>query len=244
MKIQTQIFKNDYFTQQTEDAIIKYNEENDYLIKNHIFNHNLKYPFEQLIDNIIFDRKLFSCEENIIALKHDAIRYAIEQMHLYKQCKGKAFSYFNMILKNYLVNRSKEMYQKSLNEFDLEQVDYNRNVSLEISSEIQHDILHDFLIIFEQHIENNYEYYFKLKDKPMVNAFFILLNNCHNIENFNKKALYIMIREITDCKTNDITRVMNLLKKYYLILYSQYLDHEKVELIDLTKLKQLTYFNN
>ena len=35
------------------------------------------------------------------------------------------------------------------------------------------------------------------------------------IENFNKKALYILIREMTDVETAHITSVVNVLKKHY-----------------------------
>ena len=36
-----------------------------------------------------------------------------------------------------------------------------------------------------------------------------------NIENFNKKALYIMIREMTDVQTSKITQISNVFRKIY-----------------------------
>ena len=42
------------------------------------------------------------------------------------------------------------------------------------------------------------------------------------IEEFNKKALYILIREMTDVKTSDITKVVNVFKKYYFKLVQEY----------------------
>ena len=35
-----------------------------------------------------------------------------------------------------------------------------------------------------------------------------------SIENFNKKALYILIREMTGSNTQHITRIINVMKKY------------------------------
>ena len=36
-----------------------------------------------------------------------------------------------------------------------------------------------------------------------------------HIENFNKKALYVLVREMTGYNTQHITKVINILKKYY-----------------------------
>ena len=42
------------------------------------------------------------------------------------------------------------------------------------------------------------------------------------IENFNKKALYVLIREMTDIETSHITKVVNVLKKEYKKLIRQF----------------------
>ena len=42
------------------------------------------------------------------------------------------------------------------------------------------------------------------------------------IENFNKKAIYILIREMTDVETAHITSVVNVLKKHYKKLLNKY----------------------
>ena len=41
------------------------------------------------------------------------------------------------------------------------------------------------------------------------------MKNREDIENFNKKSLYILIREMTDVNTSHITKVTNVLKKHY-----------------------------
>ena len=50
-----------------------------------------------------------------------------------------------------------------------------------------------------------------------------------NIENFNKKALYIMIREMTNSNTQHITRVINVLKKHHTNLQKNYLATGSIE---------------
>jgi hypothetical protein len=51
----------------------------------------------------------------------------------------------------------------------------------------------------------------------------------HNIENFNKKALYILIREMTGSNTQHITRVINVMKKHHFNLHKKFLATGSVE---------------
>ena len=49
------------------------------------------------------------------------------------------------------------------------------------------------------------------------------------LENFNKKALYIMIREMTGSNTQHITRVINEMKKYYLNMLQEFSEVGEVD---------------
>jgi hypothetical protein len=42
-----------------------------------------------------------------------------------------------------------------------------------------------------------------------------IMRNGQNISMFNKKALYLYIREIADCRTQQITKVINKMKPIY-----------------------------
>ena len=56
-----------------------------------------------------------------------------------------------------------------------------------------------------------------------------IFRNCESIENFNKKALYLYIREMTDCKTQNITKVVNKMKSTQAQLYRNYMDRGKID---------------
>ena len=62
----------------------------------------------------------------------------------------------------------------------------------------------------------------KEKDRKVCDAINLLFKRRENLEIFNKKALYIYIREITDVDTPVITKVTKLLRKKYKELYSEY----------------------
>ena len=55
----------------------------------------------------------------------------------------------------------------------------------------------------------------KQQDKNVAESILYLCRNKDNIDNFNKKALYIMIREMTDVKTSKITQISNVFRKIY-----------------------------
>ena len=62
-------------------------------------------------------------------------------------------------------------------------------------------------------------------DIDIAYALVELIKRRNEIENFNKKSLYILIREMTNVNTSQITRVTNIFKKHYkklLIKYDKY----------------------
>ena len=48
-----------YFTEETEQAIIRYNDTNDWRVKNQIYNDHLRAPFEKLVESIIHTFKFY-----------------------------------------------------------------------------------------------------------------------------------------------------------------------------------------
>ena len=60
------------------------------------------------------------------------------------------------------------------------------------------------------------------KDILVADSVLELFRKKDYIENFNKKALYIMIREMTGSNTQHITRVINQMKKYYFNMLQEF----------------------
>jgi hypothetical protein len=81
----------------------------------------------------------------------------------------------------------------------------------------------DFIDYLTQYIDKHMFTLFKKdKDRKVADAINILFKRRENLEIFNKKALYIYIREITDVETPVITKVVKIFKKHYKSLYSEY----------------------
>ena len=78
--------------------------------------------------------------------------------------------------------------------------------------------------------DTNINKHFKKKrDIDIANAILELFKRCQNIEDFNKKALYLMIREMTNHKTTHITKVINKMK---LVVNKQLKNYHSYGLLD------------
>ncbi len=69
----------------------------------------------------------------------------------------------------------------------------------------------------------------KKRDIQIADAVLELFRRSQYIENFNKKHLYLLIREMTDCKTHYITKVVNEMKQHQVKMLNDYLENGKIE---------------
>ena len=67
-----------------------------------------------------------------------------------------------------------------------------------------------------------YELFPKKKDAQIADAILELFRKRENIDIFNKKALYIFIKEQIDADTTSITKIIKQMRDIYKDLYSQY----------------------
>jgi hypothetical protein len=226
--------KRNYFTIETQRAILNYNKSNNENIRNELYMKFIKNAFEEIVRQLIHKGGYDKVPNiNLAELKSDSIHYLLEQMHLYREEKGKAFSYFTYICRNFLMTCSKERYKKIITETEIEYVDYNRNIINERDKEIVDSTISIFMDAFVNHIDTNIDYYFDRKeDHAIVYAILTILTNRIKLEDFNKKALYIMIREMTNAKTIGITKIVKIVKHYYCILYKFYQTHDFIKRLD------------
>lgn len=213
-----------YFTKDTENAIIRYNLSEDDYERNQIYNEHIKYPFEKLVENIIHTFKFYQFDVPYEDVKNEVIAFLNEKIHKYTDPeKGKAFSYFSIIAKNYLIVHNNNNYYKFKNNEILDVVDTSRNLVNETHREYEVEEKRDFMDLFTEYMDENLAMYFKKPaDIAIADSVLELFRKREFIENFNKKALYIMIRERTGVKTEYITRVVNVIKALYFSMYMYY----------------------
>ena len=215
--------KNYYFNIGTEKAIIRYNNTDDARLKNKIYNEHISYPFDKLAENIIHTFKFYYFDVPSEQVKHEVVSFLVMNMHKFKEGKGKAFSYFSIVAKNYLILNNNNNYKKMKSHRELDILDFKRNLSSESQVIDDKETYEEFTEMMLDYWENNLPNIFKRqKDILVADAVLELFRRSQNMENFNKKALYVLIREMTGSNTQHITRVVNVMKRYYKRLFKEF----------------------
>ena len=216
-----------YFTQETEDAIILYNQTTDSEIRSRLYNNKIHYAFFKLTENIIHTFKFYYTEvDNIEDLQHEVITFLLSKIHLFKPEKGaKAFSYFGTIAKRYLILSNQKNYKKRVDTAPIEILEESESHSYNIDESSYNERLSSFIDLYIEHCtENIYELFPKEYDAQIADAILELFRKRENLDIFNKKALYIYIREIIDAKTPKITKIANQLYDIFKQNYIFYLE--------------------
>lgn len=215
-----------YFTKDTEDAIVKYNMSDDIVERNRIFEDSIRYAFEKLAENILntFKFSYFQCSHEEVQI--EVVSNLVSNMHKYKQENGKAFSYFSIIAKNFLIlynNGNYKKFKRHTSVDDDEIVYDHKELTVFPKTESKKKELEEFLRLMVDFWDNNLEKLFKKDAEIKIAAAVVeIFRKCSSIENFNKKALYLYIREMTNCKTQHITKVINKMKDIQSNIQKQY----------------------
>ena len=213
-----------YFTQEHEDAILKYCTTENRQEKEVLYENLIQPAFNQMVDKIVFSYK-FTSLPNIDELRMECKVWLTTILDKYDPNRGsKAFSYFSVITKNWFIHKVKQN-SKRLKR-DVQYEDLNNEVELE------HLIIeHGYEQKREQkefwnHLFDEMDKWENLKlkesERKVLDAIKILFNSTNDIEIFNKKAIYLYMREITGLNTKQIVNNLNRIRKRYRIFKSEW----------------------
>lgn len=225
--------QNVYFTQETEDAINEYNKTEDPIERNIIYTKRIHPAFYKLAEIMIHRFKFYNFDVPHEDVKHEVVTFLHEKLSKYDGDSGfKAFSYFSIVAKNYLIAENNKNYYLYKKRHSIEAIDAERNIVNEQLRTEFIDEQRDFLDIFVEVVEKFLPLIFsKHRDVQVADSILYLFKTRENIENYNKKALYILIRERTGIKTQYITNVITKFKLVYGRLYGAY--NEGINILDL-----------
>lgn len=226
--------QNVYFTQATEDAINEYNRCEDPIERNIIYTKKIHPAFYKLAEIMIHRFKFYNFDVPHEDVKHEVVAFLHEKLGKFDGDSGfKAFSYFSIVAKNYLIAENNKNYYQYKKRHDIEYIDSERNIINERLRDEYIDEQKDFIDIFVDVVEKYLPLIFtKNRDIQVADSILYLFKTRENIENYNKKALYILIRERTGIKTQYITNVITKIKLIYGRLYQAYTDGRNISGLD------------
>jgi len=215
-----------YFGTPAQDAIVEYNKTKDPIKRSRIYEERIKYPFEKLAENVINTFKFSYFDVPKKDMQTEVVSTMIEKMHMYKQDKGRAFSYFTIIAKNHLILANNGNYKRWKQNALISEMPETWNPENDYYEIEEAGEFREFKDIMLNYWDKNLNKVFtKKRDIQIADAVLELFRRSDNIENFNKKHLYLLIREMTDCKTHYITKVVNEMKEHQKRMLNDYLEH-------------------
>lgn len=218
-----------YWTTDTETAIVEFNNSTDLDEREIIFRERIHPAIDKLAENIINRFKFPYIDGTFDDIKNQVVSFLVLNLHKYTQNKGKAFSYFSVVAKNYLVLNNNNSYKEELRSTSILESSSDETyliddiLTTKPEIETSHKDTSEFIKLLIHYWDTNLDVVFKKKrDKEIANAVVELLKRANTIENFNKKALYLLIREMTDNKTVHITKVINKMKVHVIRHMKEY----------------------
>ncbi len=206
-----------YFTQDHENAILRYCTSEDRAEKEELYGTFIQPAFNQMVDKIVFSYK-FTSLPNIDELRMECKVWLTTILDKYDPNRGsKAFSYFSVITKNWFIHKVKRNTKRLQREVPYEEAElelqttfvdpgdqyYQSRVSKEFWQKLWNEI-ESWDIDFE-----------KESEKKVYEAVKIILSSVDDIEIFNKKAVYLYLRELTGMNTKQIVTQLNKMRTKY-----------------------------
>ena len=206
-----------YFTQVHEDAILKYAASNCRKEKTELYVNLIQPAFNEMVDKIVFTYK-FTTLPNIDELREDCKIWLTTILGKYDVSKkSKAFSYFSVITKNWFIHKVKQRAKRAKREVDYE--DAIKELSFEqivyYDTHEQEREKREFWELLELEMDGWGTNDMNDNERKVYEAIRIVLNSVDEIEIFNKKAIYLYLREITGMNTKQIVTQLNKFRKKY-----------------------------
>ena len=220
MKKRRKRTKNNYFTKVHEEAIVKYALSSCIKEKSNLYISLIQPAFDEMVNKIIFTYK-FNNLPNIDYLRDDCKVWLTTILDKYDPKKGsKAFSYFSVVTKNWFIHKVKKNSKKLKKEVSFEAVVATGGPDILGTSSEASDYLErreeaEFWSCLMTQVDTWDTGNLKPNEKSVLEAVKILLHNIDDIEIFNKKAVYLYLRELTGLNTKQVVNNLNKLREKY-----------------------------
>ena len=206
-----------YFTHVHEQAILDYVASNCIRERTHLYTDYIGPAFDEMVDKIVITYK-FTTLPNIDVLRDECKIWLITILDKYDPNKGsKAFSYFSVITKNWFIHKVKKQSKRTRTEIEF--VDLPKELELKYISTVnpyplrrEHE---EFFAFLKEEIDSWEHDKMKVNEEKVLNAIRMLFDDAEKIEIFNKKAIYLYMREITGLNTKQVVNNLNKMRVRY-----------------------------
>jgi len=215
--------KKMYFGRETHEAIVELQSKNTIEEKNEVYCLKIKPSFEKLVENLIFIHGFANSELQSNELKNDCVSFLYETLSKFDPSKGsKAFSYFNVVAKNWLIIQSKKSHKRKIRHVSLSEF---ANLKSSDKKEIE---IYKFIptqerqMILEQNRKMLIPLLHRIKIKvsnqneiACIDAIITLFEKIEELDFLNKRAVFVYLRELSNLNPKQLSVAMSNIRKYY-----------------------------
>lgn len=208
-----------YFGPEVDVKIIEYRNEPDIEKRNAIFTESIRPAMLKLIESQMYLYGFYKIDDPDM-LKNECLATLYETLPKFDPSKGKkAFSYFNVVVKNWFIwkirDRNKKLKQQSENFYGIDHDRVKSDPSIVLSSYEDEVIEREFWVELHRDMDEWRGTLKKDQEKRVLDAIVFLLQNPHLVSIFNKKAVFLYIKEMTGLTTKQVNLNMGRLKTLY-----------------------------
>lgn len=225
--------KEPYFGKSVEEAIIAYNNSTNPIEKNRLYNAKINRAFTKLSEVLINKYKFYYINDKIKDTQNEVIVFLLEKLNKYSQDKGKAYSYFTIVARNFLIINNTTAYKNKVAKADISVLDEHYEPEEATTSE-RIEFMDKFLLYVEY---NMHRLFPKEQDYLIADAVVTLIKRKEHLPIINKKAVYVYLREMTDKNALQITKVLTIYRNVYKKLYTIYLDTDELDMNNIPNTK-------
>lgn len=215
--------KSYYFTEDTQNAIVAYQKEESQELREQIYIKEILPAFDALVENLINVYGFKVRHESKEDLKSECLEFLYTAVTKFKEEKGsKAFAYFNVVSRNWLIIKSKQNAKKlqqyiSLDDtLNISSVDMEKIESYNIVPSIDELVSREDMKLFVENLLLDLETKAKThNEKITVDAIKEISSNLEELELLSKRAVLLYIRQITNLSSKQLSLVLGSLKKNY-----------------------------
>ena len=215
-----------YFTEVHEQAIIDYASSQELRERTKLYKVYIRPVFHEMVDKIVYTYK-FNTLPNVDSLKEECKVWLVTILEKFDPEKGhKAFSYFSVITKNWFIQKTKKNKSKLIREVEFENI---HTVQEKLIVENQYHNLREkeeFFLLLADEVQKWKKLNLRENELRVLEAVQILFDERENIEIFNKKAIYLYLREITGMNTKQIVNNLNKIRQRYRVFKARWDDGE------------------
>ena len=213
-----------YFTQVHEDAIVAYTNTDSIKERTQLYVKYIGPVFDEMVDKIVYTYK-FTNLPNIDSLRDECKIWLITVLDKYDPNKGsKAFSYFSVITKNWFIHKVKKRNKRTRTEIDIDGIANTKDVKYIVTHNPYHQDRekNEFWNLLMNEVDSWEQIKMKETEERVLKAVKILLESAEDIEIFNKKAIYLYLRELTGLNTKQIVNNLNKMRVRYRVFKKNY----------------------